>query len=165
MELLFIRNLFGYNRWADQRTLAAAARLEPEKFTRPMDSSFASVRDTMVHILGGEWIWLERWLGRFPTALLEAADFSSVESLRERWVTVAEDYHQFLHLLTPTRLLEPLAYKNRAGERYEYPLWQQMIHVVNHSTYHRGQVTTLLRQLGAEPPVTDFLVYWDEQRV
>jgi uncharacterized damage-inducible protein DinB len=70
---------------------------------------------------------------------------------------------QFIEALTPLRLCEELAYINLRGERYSYPLWQQLVHVVNHSTYHRGQVTTLLGQLGAEAVSTDFLVYFDEK--
>ena len=165
IEPAYIANLYVYNRWANGRTLAAAARLDPEKFTRPMGNSFSSVRDTLAHILGAEWIWLERWLGRSPKALLSSTDFPTVESLKLRWESLEQDYHGFLHSLTPARLSENLAYINRSGERYEYPLWQQMVHVVNHSTYHRGQVTTLLRQLGAEPATTDFLEYYDELAV
>ena len=162
MELSYIRELYRYNKWANQHTLAAAGRLDPEKFTRPMGNSFSSVRDTLAHIIGAEWIWLERWLGRAPTALLSASDFPTAESLQLRWKSLEQDYQRFIDALTPGRLSENLAYLNRSGERWEYPLWQQMVHVVNHSTYHRGQVTTLLRQLGAEPAVTDFLNYYDE---
>jgi len=158
-----ISELYGYTRWADQRVLAAAGKLEREKFIRPMGNSFSSVRDTLAHILSGEWIWLERWQGRYPAELLNPADFPTVQSLDARWKTVTEDYDRFIQALTPQRLAEDLAYLNRAGQRYSYPLWQQMVHVVNHSTYHRGQITTLLRQLGAEPVDTDFLVYYDER--
>ncbi len=70
---------------------------------------------------------------------------------------------QFIEALTPQRLREELAYINLKGQRYSYPLWQQLVHVVNHSSYHRGQVTTLLRQLGDEAVSTDFLVYFDEK--
>jgi uncharacterized damage-inducible protein DinB len=163
MELKYIHELYTYNRWADQRVLAAASQLDVERFSRPLGNSFSSVRDTLVHILSAEWIWLERWLGRAPNQFLDIDDFPSIEPLRARWSMVAHDYHQFLHTLAPEYLVQPFAYLNRAGDRYEYPLWQQMVHVVNHSTYHRGQITTLLRQLGAEPAVTDFLVYYDER--
>lgn len=163
MDLNDIRELYVYNRWADQRSLTAAAKLDKATFVRPMGNSFSSVRDTLAHILSAEWIWLERWNGISPSAMLDASSFPTAESLKARWQTVAEDYHQFLHSLTVARLQENLAYINRAGERYAYPLWQQMVHVVNHSTYHRGQVTTLLRQLGAQPVDTDFLAYYDER--
>lgn len=66
------------------------------------------------------------------------------------WETLGRDQVLFIEALTPQRLREELAYINLRGERYSYPLWQQLVHVVNHSSYHRGQVTTLLRQLGAE---------------
>ncbi len=163
MDLDHIRELYEYTRWANQRTLSAAAKLDPEKFTRAMGNSFASVRDTLSHILSGEWIWLERWQGRFPADLLNPTDFPTVQSLETRWKAIDQDREQFMMGLTPQRLNQDLAYLNRAGLRFSYPLWQQMIHVVNHSTYHRGQVTTMLRQLGAEPAVTDFLVYYDEK--
>src|SRR5262245_8431865 len=163
MDLNDIRELYVYNRWANHRSLAAAAKLDNATFIRPMGNSFSSVRDTLAHILSGEWIWLERWNGISPTALLDAAAFPTVESLKVRWETVEQGYHEFLHSLSLARLQKNLAYINRAGQSYEYPLWQQMVHVVNHSSYHRGQVTTLLRQLGAQPIATDFLEYYDEK--
>ncbi|HEY6271839.1 MAG TPA: DinB family protein [Terriglobales bacterium] len=162
IELSYIKELYAYNRWANKRTLNAASRLDLGSFGRAMGNSFSSVRDTLVHMLSGEWIWLERWLGRAPTAFLHAADFPSVEKLQARWNGVEQDYERFIQSLTPSRLNEPLAYLNRTGERWVYPLWQQMVHVVNHSSYHRGQITTLLRQLGAEPVSTDLLMYYDE---
>lgn len=161
MDLNDIRALYDYNRWANQRALAAASKLAPEAFTRGLGSSFPSVRDTLAHILGAEWIWLERWNGRSPTALLNAEDFSAVESLRARWKTVEQDLQRFIQSLTLERLREDVAYTNTRRERFAYPLWQQLVHVVNHSSYHRGQVTTLLRQLGAEAVSTDLLVYYD----
>ena len=118
---------------------------------------------TLAHILGAEWIWVERWQGRSPRALLDAATFPTGQSLESRWEAVEHDQMQFIEALTPQRLGEELAYINQQGQRYSYPLWQQLVHVVNHSSYHRGQVTTLLRQLGAEAVSTDFLVYFDER--
>jgi uncharacterized damage-inducible protein DinB len=75
MELNCIRQLYDYNRWADRRILAMASTLTNEDFIRPMGNSFSSVRDTLSHILGAEWIWLERWQGRSPKALLDARPF------------------------------------------------------------------------------------------
>jgi uncharacterized damage-inducible protein DinB len=162
MELNCIRQLYDYNRWADRRILAMASTLTNEDFIRPMGNSFSSVRDTLSHILGAEWIWLERWQGRSPKTLLDGASFPTVQSLESRWETVERDQAQFIEALTSQRLVEELPYLNQGGQRYSYPLWQQMVHVVNHSSYHRGQITTLLRQLGAEAASTDLLVYYDE---
>jgi uncharacterized damage-inducible protein DinB len=156
-----VRELYVYNHWANQRVLASLAPLSGEQFTRNLGNSFSSVRDTVAHILAAEWIWLERWLGRSPKALLPASDFPTVAAIRERWATVEQDRNRFIQTLTPAKLLESVAYTNTRGEDYSHLLWQQMAHVVNHSSYHRGQVTTLLRQLGAEPLNTDFLSYYD----
>ena len=163
VELNIIRQLYDYNRWAGRRTLTVASRLSNDDFLRPMGNSFSSVRDTLSHILGAEWIWLERWQGHSPKALLDPATFPTVHSLESRWETLDRDQMQFIEALTPQRLREELAYINLRGQRYSYPLWQQLVHVVNHSSYHRGQITTLLRQHGAEAVSTDFLVYFDEK--
>lgn len=163
MDLNDIRQLFDYNRWAGHRALTAASTLATDDFLRPMGNSFSSVRDTLAHILGAEWVWLERWQGRSPEALLDPAVFPTVQSLESRWKIVEREQMQFIEALTPQRLREELAYINLRGQRYSYPLWQQLVHVVNHSSYHRGQITTLLRQLGAEAASTDFLVYFDEK--
>jgi uncharacterized damage-inducible protein DinB len=162
MDLKDIRELYTYNRWANQRTLSAATRLDNQAFLRNLGNSFSSVRDTLAHILGAEWIWLERWQGRSPAALPSAAGFTSMQSLQARWHTVESDRTRFIEALAPARLQEEIAYINTSGQRWVYPLWQQMVHVVNHSSYHRGQITTLLRQLGAEAVATDLLVYYDE---
>jgi uncharacterized damage-inducible protein DinB len=163
VDLNDIRQLFDYNRWAGHRALTAASTLATDDFLRPMGNSFSSVRDTLAHILGAEWVWLERWQGRSPEALLDPAVFPTVQSLESRWKIVEREQMQFIEALTPQRLREELAYINLRGQRYSYPLWQQLVHVVNHSSYHRGQITTLLRQLGAEAASTDFLVYFDEK--
>jgi len=162
VDLSDIRELYAYNRSADQRTLQVSAKLTGEAFVRPLGNSFSSVRDTLAHILSGEWIWLERWQGRFPTTFLDPAAFPTVDSLRSRWETVDGDCRNFIQTLSGERLRRQLSYINRVGERFSYLLWQQMLHVVNHSSYHRGQVTTMLRQLGAEVISTDFLAYYDE---
>ena len=162
MQLETIRELYDYNHWANQRVLSALNPLTDEMFTRNMGNSFVSLRDTLAHILGGEWIWLERWLGRSPKALLSASDFPTVQALQRRWAAVRLDQNQYIQTLVPDHLKDDVSYTNTRGERYSYALWRQMLHVLNHSSYHRGQVTTLLRQMGAEPASTDLLVYYDQ---
>ena len=162
MQLDAIRELYDYNHWANQRVLSAMTPLTDDMFTRNMGNSFVSLRDTLAHILGAEWIWLERWLGRSPKALLSASDFPTLQAFQRRWVAVRLDQNQYIQTLIPDRLNDDVSYTNTRGERYSYALWRQMLHVINHSSYHRGQVTTLLRQMGAEPAGTDLLVYYDQ---
>ena len=155
--------LYDYNRWARRRILTVASTLGSDDFIRPMGNSFSSMRDTLANILGAEWIWLERWQGRSPRALPEAETFPTGAVAGIEMGGVEHDQMLFIEALTPQRLGEELSYINQKGQRYSYPLSHQLVHVVNHSSYHRGQVITLLRQLGAETASTDFLAYFDER--
>lgn len=150
-----------YNQWANARMLDVASKLSPEQFMADLQSSHRSVRDTLAHTLAAEWIWLERWKGTSPKALLTAADFPTVESLRARWAQLENDYTEFFSGLTEVSLEKVIAYTNTKGEQWQYPLGSMIQHLMNHSTYHRGQVTTMLRQLGAEVTPVDLLVFMD----
>lgn len=162
MDVATLRELYGFNSWANSRILAAVAGVPPADFLRDLRTSHRSIRDTLVHVLSAEWIWLERWKGSSPPAMLAPEDFPEVDAIRTRWGAVERDRDAFMASLSEDRLKEPLSYVNLKGERFTYPLWQQMFHVVNHGSYHRGQITTLLRQVAREPLATDYLVYRDE---
>jgi len=157
MNVEDIRLLYGYNSWANRRTREACAQLAPEQFTRDLGSSFGSVRDTLVHILGAEWIWLERWLGRVPTGFPKSADFADLASVERRWAEIERGLTAFVASLKPEDLQRVVHYTNMSGVAQEGPVWPMLQHLVNHGTYHRGQITTLLRQLGAKPISTDML--------
>jgi uncharacterized damage-inducible protein DinB len=105
---------------------------------------------------------LQRWDGNSPPALPAAEEFPTTETLRRRWEEVEGGQQDFLNRLTDGALDQEVTYTNFAGERWRYPLRQMILHAVNHSTYHRGQTVTLLRQLGRTPPGTDLLLYLDE---
>ncbi|MFY9556187.1 MAG: DinB family protein, partial [Blastocatellia bacterium] len=96
--------LFQYNRWANARMLDAASKLTVEDFTKDLKSSHRSLRDTLSHTLAAEWIWLERWKGTSPKALLNPADFPTVESVRARWASVDDDYVAFINQLADASL-------------------------------------------------------------
>ena len=159
-----VEYLYEYNRWANARVLDAASKVTPEQFSRDLQSSHRSLRDTLAHILAAEWIWLERWKGVSPNALLTPSDFPTVEPLRTRFAVVEGDYVEFINGVTDASLATVIAYTNTRGEEYAYPLGQMLQHVMNHSSYHRGQVTTMLRQLGAEVNPVDLLVFMDVKR-
>jgi uncharacterized damage-inducible protein DinB len=136
--------------------------LTQAEFTRELRSSYPSVRDTFTHIVWAEWIWLQRWHGASPRLIFAPADFPDVDTLKRRWLALAADQRTFVEVLTSERLRAVVTYVNVQGQTWHYPLWRQMFHVVNHSTYHRGQLTMMLRQLNAVPVTTDFLDFADE---
>ena len=167
IPLATFRELFDYNYWARDRQLQVCEGLTEEQFLRPMNSSYSSVRDTLAHLLAAEWVWSERWHGRSPTAQ-DAREFApekfpALDALRARWGEVERSVRDFLAGTGEEALARPLTYTNIKGQTWTYPLWQTLMHVVNHQTYHRGQVTTLLVQLGVEPAPLDFLVGVDRR--
>ena len=153
--------LFDHNYWARDRQLQACAALAPGEFLRPLGSSFPSLRDTLAHLVAVEWLWLERWQGRSPRSMPPAEDFPSLAVISGRWSAVERDMRLYLAGLTGQALAQPFTYRNFQGEQWTYPLWRAMLHLLLHQAHHRGQVTTMLRQLGAQPPAVDFLVPHD----
>lgn len=158
-----IRLLCDYTRWADARAFDAVSRLAPEAWTKDLGSSLKSARDTMVHIVSAQWIWISRWKGEVPKGMWAPAEYPTQASIREKWEPLSAELAAFVAKQTEESLAKPLTYKNLKGDTFSYPLGQLMLHLVNHSTYHRGQVTTLLRQLGAQPSSTDLVVYYAER--
>jgi uncharacterized damage-inducible protein DinB len=156
-----ISKLFAYNRWANARILDPVSRLTAEEFDRTLGGSFPSIRLTLAHIYAAEWIWLERWHGRSPRGLPPAQEVPTLEALCEKWRPVEESCRAFVEGLTEDRMREIVSYVNVKGEAWKYPLGEMLVHVVNHSTYHRGQAVTMLRQLGKAPLATDYLVFLD----
>lgn len=159
-----IRELFAYDRWANARVLEAVDALEPDAYTRDLKSSFSSVHETLVHILSAEWIWLQRWNGTSPTGIPEDWKLDGLAAVKEKWVEVEDAQREFLETLDDAALERSLGYKNTRGQPFAEPLSATLRHVVNHSTYHRGQVATLMRQLDTEPPNTDLIGFYREQR-
>lgn len=155
--------LYDYNAWADRRSLDAASALTTEQFTKPMGSSFSSVRDTLAHICGAEWVWLERFQGRSPASLPDVSQYADAASLREYWTELEGRLLNFVGKLTQEDLNRVMEYKTLKFGAYRNPLWQSMQHLVNHGSYHRGQVTTMLRQLGAQPILTDLMHFYRER--
>ena len=153
-----------YNTWANRRLLEAVRRLDASQFTRTLGGSYGSVQATLVHILWGEWLWLERWRGHSPKELFAAAEYPSADAIGSKWSGIQAGQQSFVQSLAPDDLQRVIRYTNRAGEVWEYALWRMLYHLVNPSTYHRGQVTNMLRLLNAQPAVTDFLEWWDEGR-
>lgn len=158
-----IRALYDYNAWANRRALDSAVPLTVEQFTRPLGSSFSSVRDTLAHIWGSQWVWLERFQGRSPAALPDPGQFRDLDSLRAKWDGDEERLQRFVSSITQEDLDKVISYRTMKFGEYKNPLWQSMQHMVNHSTYHRGQIATLLRQLDAKPISTDLMHYYRER--
>jgi uncharacterized damage-inducible protein DinB len=157
-----LRFMYQYNAWADRRLLDACGALTNEQFTRNLGSSFSSVRDTVTHLYGAEWVWNERFQGRSPAALLSGAGFPDLASIRPKLEEMDQYYIDLVSKMTQQELDRVIRYKSFTGEEFSNPLWQSLHQVSNHATYHRGQVVTMLRQLGVKAVSTDLIGYYRE---
>jgi uncharacterized damage-inducible protein DinB len=164
MDLQDLRTLLDYHYWARDRVLAAAAALTPEQFTRDLGSSFRSVRNTLVHVYSAEWNWHSRWQGTSPTSMLSPELFPDVPSLQAPWSDHEGNMRAFVEQLGEAGINRIFEYKMMDGRPGATVFWQMLQHVVNHGSYHRGQVTTLLRQLGAKPGKSmDMIAFYRER--
>jgi len=148
-----------YTQWADLRMFDAVAKLAPEAFLRDLGSSLKSVRDTVVHLVSAQAVWHGRWIGKPLPAMFDPAQFPDLPSIRARWEALWAELGPFLGSKSDADLAAGVRYRNFKGDEFAYSLGQLAMHLTNHSTYHRGQVTTLLRQLGAQPVATDFVLW------
>jgi uncharacterized damage-inducible protein DinB len=158
-----VRELLLYMLWADRLTLKALRAVRPEDLTRDAGISFKSMLGTMAHMLGAQRMWISRFsgssLGRVPTI----EDFPDLPAWIHGWEETASAIEAFLAALTDEQLAAPLTWTTTGGQTYTRPLWQPVVHLVNHTTYHRGQVVSLLRQMGYETPSTDLVYYFIER--
>ncbi len=154
-----VRGLLAYMIWADRHVLRALSELPEEHLVRETGSSHGSVLGTLAHILGSEQLWLSRFLGVPLRRLPGIEDFPSLALIAASFEDFWPQLEFFLASLGETQLAEDFTWTNSRGETHTAPYRHVLLHVVNHSSYHRGQVACQLRQLGHRPPGTD-LAYW-----
>jgi uncharacterized damage-inducible protein DinB len=159
-----LRVLLDYHYWARDRLLDATEALTGDELTRDLGSSFRSIRDTLAHLHGAEWIWLSRWQGSSPTTMLPLDRFTDVAAVRAGWSQLEAQVRAYAGSLTDAAVEEWMDYRLLNGTPGRSKLWHMIQHMVNHATYHRGQVTTMLRQLGAAPPKSlDLITFYRER--
>lgn len=164
MNLQDIRRLFDYTEWANDLAMEAADELADADLRRDVGISHNSIFGTLLHMAGAEWIWLERWHGRSPAkadawSMWTPDSCADLAALNDRWMEVVERRARFVSELDEDRLSAELPFKLLSGDPSSMRLVDQMQHVANHATMHRGQVVGMIRQLGVEPPSTDLLFY------
>jgi uncharacterized damage-inducible protein DinB len=144
-----LRALVDYHYWARNRMLEVLASLTPDQFTRNLCNSFPSIRDTIVHLYIADWGWLLLWQGKPMTEFPAADSFPDLASVRGVWQDQEHKVRAFVENLSEADL---------SG------FWWKLLHLVNHASYHRGQVTTMLRQLNVDVPKSqDMIVFLGER--
>ncbi len=156
-----VQRLFVYNAWANERTFGALAGIPAESYRADMKSSHGGIHGTMLHIIFAQHLWLLRWMGQPHDAAFEGSKkAASLDALRSHWLDVEKETRAFLDArLNDAFLRETFVMKTTNGEAFTHTYGESMLHLVNHSSYHRGQVATLMRQAGHVPPATDYILH------
>ena len=149
--------LASYNRWMNEKIYAAAAELTDEERKRDLGSFFKSIHLTLNHILLGDQSWLQRFRGQ-PVTMKSTRDelFTDFAELGQARLAMDDDIARWAATLDDVFATAPFRFHSVAyGRDRSVPGWAAVMHLFNHQTHHRGQVTTLLKQLGKDPGVTD----------
>ena len=154
-----VRTLLAFHYWARDRMIDAVSSVTPEQQHQDLGSSFPSIHATVVHIYSAEWIWHQRWTGASPTAMLPADRFPDLASTTSAWQALERDMRALAETLGESGLAASREYKLLSGQPGVSTGWQMFQHVVNHATYHRGQVMTMVRQSGGTPQSTDLIAF------
>jgi uncharacterized damage-inducible protein DinB len=156
--------LVDYHYWAQKRMFDALERLSGEQWARPLESSFKSIRDTAVHVLGAEKVWCSRWQGVSPNGLQSSEAFPDAHGLRIASQELEQEVRSVMREVEAQGVDRRFDYKTLGGVPQSSLFWQMVQHMVNHATYHRGQLTTMLRQIGAIPPKgMDLIAFYRER--
>lgn len=160
MSLDEVRQLFAYNAWANRKIFDAADALPAEQYDRDLKSSHGGIHGTLAHIVWAEHLWLNRWLKQPNPAVAQGKDLRTADDVRARWEEIEAARGRFLAQLGESQLNETRTVKPSTGGEYQHSFAQMFHHTVDHSSYHRGQVVTLLRQVGVVPPVTGLIFFY-----
>lgn len=163
MNLHDAQQLMAFNQWADRQFFDALRPLAVESYHRDLHTSHGGIHGTLAHLVGVEKAWLDRWRQQPATAAAEVAQLTSLDGLRAYWESVCAEMSAFLHSLDEPTLHQTLTTQSLIGQ--VTATYGQMIqHVVDHSSYHRGQIVAMLRQLGETPPSTGMMRFLRESQ-
>ena len=151
--------LFAYNRWADDRVLRSCRRLAPGQYTLELGDGLRSVRATVVHLAGATDAWTRRIRGETVAMLPTEEELPTLDASARLLDEAHDACDRLVPELSPGRLAATWTYRNLQGRARSLPFWAVLRHLVNHGSYHRGQIASKLRRLGVEPESTD-LVLW-----
>ena len=159
-----LQALLDYHYWARDRVLDSVAPLTHEQLIADRGNSFSSILTTLSHLVGADWVWCNRWEGDSPAALPPAGDLATLDAVRTAWRNEEQRIRALIARLGEDGIQRPMEYTRFDGKREAWPFWQMFQHLVNHGSYHRGQITTMLRQLGIAPPKPmDLIAFYRER--
>ena len=154
--------LFAYDRWANREVLDACRKLTAEQYIAEPVPGWSSVRSTIYHIALATEFNLRALVGDPDDSIPPEANLATVDDMARLLERAYRRFEDLRPTLTPNRLDTVLTLR-AIGRTFTLPRWAMLRHIVNHSTYHRGQVAAKLKRFGIEQPATDFFFWVIEQ--
>ena len=158
-----LREHFAYSAWASHRLVHAASELTEAELLRDFQTSDHTVLGTLVHTFAADRLWLGRLRSAPRPQYSSEADYH-LPVLQNDWPQVYGQWDQWLAGLTAGAVLADLTYQDMRGKVWTQPIWKLLLHVVNHATHHRGQVSGFLRAMGRVPPALDLVAFYRLER-
>ena len=156
-----LRTHLDYTTWATTRIVTAAAALTPAELTRDFGTGDKSVLGTLAHVYAADRAWLGRIHGAPPAVFFDPAVDLHLAVLTDEWPALLGRWRAWAETLEDASVAA--TYRDLQGRTHTTPLWQIVLHVVNHGTHHRGQVAVMIRSLGHVPPPLDLIRFYREQ--
>jgi uncharacterized damage-inducible protein DinB len=146
-----------YHAWATAKTIESVSPLSHEELLRDMKTAHSSVWGTLEHIYRADNLWLKRLNGAIDAKISDDEAVSDLSDLQSKWQVIQAQLISFAGSLSNTGLERVMEYRLLSGDQTRSAVYESLLQVVNHGTYHRGQIAAMLRQLGAVPIPTDFI--------
>jgi len=144
-----LNELLAYHKWANERFFDLVSMLSPSDYAKDLGSSHGGVRGTAVHMYNAEYIWLSRLNGQSPRRMFSESYFPDWKTLQAEWLHLEKRLDRIKTNLNGSAD-DVIEYTTTAGKKFAQPKWQMLSHFVNHASYHRGQIVTMVRQLESE---------------
>lgn len=145
----YLIRIANYNHWADNKAMEWLHQIGDEQWEQVIVSSFNSISQTAIHIVSAEKYWVDLWTHTPEPTFLSAQFKGTKDGLIEIWNKSSADISALVNSFPEENYSQSVIFKYpRTGHIGQMPFWETVAHVINHSTYHRGQLVTLLRQAG-----------------
>jgi uncharacterized damage-inducible protein DinB len=157
-----LREHLRYTAWASHRLVRAVEHLSADQLAHDFHTADRNIVGSLVHVFAADRIWLSRVEGESPFAFVSEGDYN-LHVLQIDWPLVSQKWNEWAESLTDDQARQEIAYRDLKGNPYVSAVWKIVLHVVNHGTHHRGQVSGFLRTLGHAPPQLDLIRYYRER--
>ena len=155
--------LIDYHIWANNKVLQQLQTVTTEEWNKELGGSFPSIHLLCKHLISADYRWLQRWKGVPIAAIPETFVFESCDQLIAVWQPMLAEMKNVSVGFFERGAEQPVNFTTAKGDHFAMPFWQTFYHTVNHGTYHRGQITNMLRMLNKQPVATDMFLFFVER--